>query len=162
MLFYEEFIKKIDGKAEGKGIEKFGLDIKKTVVWLVTGILFLVAGVLEFYISWKKNYEKTDIVIGIIFLVLSFRHIKMYLSYRIALDFNERKLKSRGVNFDFDKVKTCVLREQVLGKKKRMEVILDIITEDGEQIIIPLMMNNKLRFVNLMKNQFGRKFTIEK
>ena len=46
--------------------------------------------------------------------------------------------------------------------KKRMEVVLDIITEEGQEIIIPLMMNNKLRFASLMKNQFGRKFTIEK
>lgn len=162
MLFYEEFIKKIDGNIEGSGIEKFGLDMKKTVIWLITGILFFIAGILELYISWKKNFAKTDLIIGIAFLILSFRHVRMYLSYKITLDFNERKLKSKGVNFEFKKVKSCVLREQVIGKKKRMEVVLDIVTEEGQEIIIPLMMNNKLRFASLMKNQFGRKFTIEK
>ena len=45
MFFYEDFIKKIDGTAEGKGVEKFTLDTKKTVVWLGTGIPFFIAGV---------------------------------------------------------------------------------------------------------------------
>ena len=162
MFFYEDFIKKLDGSLQGTRIEKFGLDVKKTVVWLGTGILFLIAGILELYISWKKDFAVTDLVVGVIFLILSFRHLKMYFGYKIILDFNEGKLKSKGITFEFEKVKSCVLREQVLGKKRRMEVVLDIVTEEGQEVIIPLMMNNKLRFASLIKNKLGRKFTVEK
>ena len=162
MFFYEDFIKKLDGSLQGTGIEKFGLDVKKTVVWLGTGILFLIAGILELYISWKKDFAVTDLVVGVIFLILSFRHLKMYFCYKIILDFTEGKLKSKGITFEFEKVKSCVLREQVLGKKRRMEVVLDIVTEEGQEVIIPLMMNNKLRFASLIKNKLGRKFTVEK
>ena len=162
MFFYEDFIKKIDGTAEGKGVEKFTLDTKKTVVWLGTGIPFFIAGMLELYISYDKNFAMTDLVIGIIFFILSARHLKMYFSYKIILDFNERKLKSKDITFEFDKIESCVLKEQVVGKKRRMDVVLDVVTKDGQEIIIPLMMNKKLRFVNLMKNILGRKFSIVK
>lgn len=162
MFFYEDFIKKIDGTAEGKGVEKFTLDTKKTVVWLGTGIPFFIAGVLELYISYTKNFAMTDLVIGIIFFILSARHLKMYFSYKIILDFNERKLKSKDITFEFDKIESCVLKEQVVGKKRRMDVVLDVVTKDGQEIIIPLMMNKKIRFVNLMKNILGRKFSIVK
>lgn len=162
MFFYDDFIKKIDGNIQGTGKEKFVLDIKKTVVWLGTGVLFLIAGVLQLYIAFQKDFAKTDLAVGIIFLFLSMRHLKLYFSYNITLDFNEGKLTSKDVTFSFDNVKTCVLREEVIGKKKRMEVVLDILTNDGQQIIIPLMMNNKLRFASLIKNRLGRKFSIQK
>ena len=104
----------------------------------------------------------TDLVIGIIFFILSARHLKMYFSYKMILDFNERKLKSKDITFEFDKIESCVLKEQVVGKKRRMDVVLDVVTKDGQEIIIPLMMNKKIRFVNLMKNILGRKFSIVK
>ncbi len=162
MFFYEDFIKKIDSSLTGTGQEKFGLDIKKSVVWLGTGIPFLIAGVLELYIGYKKNFAPVDMIVGVIFLLLSLRHIRMYLTYKIILDFNERKLISKDIVFEFENVRSCILREQTLGKKKRLEVVLDIVTKDGQEVIIPLMMNKKLRFVSLVKNQLGKKFTIEK
>lgn len=162
MFFYEDFIKNLDDKVIGTGREKFGLDIKKTVVWLGTGIPFLIAGLLELYISYKKNFALVDLAVGIIFLLLSIRHLKMYFSYKIILDFDSKKLESKGVAFAFENIKSCVLKEQVIGKKKRLEAVLDIITKDGQQVIVPLMMNNKLRFVSLIRNQIGKKFTIEK
>ena len=162
MFFYEDFIKKLDSSAEGPGDEKFTLDAKKTAVWLGTGIPFFIAGVLELYISYTKDFAVTDLVIGIIFFLLSARHLKMYFSYKIILDFNEKKLKSKDVTFEFDKIASCTLKEQVIGKKRRMDVVLDVVTKDGQEIIIPLMMNKKLRFASLMKNILGRRFSIEK
>ena len=40
MFFYEDFIKKLDKNIQGQGIEKFGLEAKRTAVWLGTGIPF--------------------------------------------------------------------------------------------------------------------------
>ena len=162
MFFYEDFIKKLDSSVVGQGVEKFTLDAKKTVVWLGTGIPFFIAGILELYISYTKNFAMTDLVIGIIFFLLSARHLKMYFSYKIILDFNEKKLKSKDVTFEFDNIVSCILKEQVIGKKRRMDVVLDVITKDGQEIIIPLMMNKKLRFASLMKNILGKRFSIQK
>lgn len=162
MFFYEDFLKKIDGNIKGNGVEKFGLEAKKGMMWLGTGIPFMVIGVLELYISYNKNFSINDLAIGIIFLILSLRHLKLFFSYKIILDFNERKLKNKDIVFEFDNVKSCTMREQTLGKKKRLEVVIDVITKDGQQILIPLMMNKKVRFVSLLKNELGKRFIIEK
>lgn len=162
MFFYDDFIKKLDKNIQGQGIEKFGLEAKRTAVWLGTGIPFLAAGLMELYISYMKNFAVTDLAAGIIFILLSIRHLKLFFSYKIVLDFNEKKLKSKDITFDFENVKSCVLKEQTVGKRKKLEAVLDVITKDGQQIIIPLMMNNKIRFVSLLKNEMGRKFAIER
>ncbi len=162
MFFYEDFIKKLDKNIQGQGIEKFGLEAKRTAVWLGTGIPFLAAGLMELYISYVRNFAVTDLAAGIIFILLSIRHLKLFFSYKIVLDFNEKKLKSKDISFDFENVKSCVLKEQAVGKRKKLEAVLDVITKDGQQIIIPLMMNDKIRFVSLLKNEMGRKFAIER
>lgn len=162
MFFYDDFIKKLDKNIQGQGIEKFGLEAKRTAVWLGTGIPFLAAGLMELYISYMKNFAVTDLTAGIIFILLSIRHLKLFFSYKIVLDFNEKKLKSKDITFDFENVKSCVLKEQAVGKRKKLEAVLDVITKDGQQIIIPLMMNNKIRFVSLLKNEMGKKFAIER
>lgn len=162
MFFYDDFVKKIDGNIKGTGVEKFGLEAKRGAMWLGTGIPFFVAGALEIYISYNKNFSKYDLLVGIIFLFLSLRHLKLYFSYKIVLDFNEKKLKSKDIEFNFKDVRSCTLKEQVIGKRKKQEAVLDIVTNDGKQIIIPLMMSNKLRFANLIKSEIGNKFKIEK
>lgn len=162
MFFYDDFIKKLDKNIQGQGIEKFGLEAKRTAVWLGTGIPFLAAGLMELYISYMKNFAVTDLAAGIIFILLSIRHLKLFFGYKIVLDFNEKRLKSKDISFDFENVKSCVLKEQAVGKRKKLEAVLDVITKDGQQIIIPLMMNNKIRFVSLLKNEMGRKFAIER
>lgn len=162
MFFYEDFIKKLDKNIQGQGIEKFGLEAKRTAVWLGTGIPFLAAGLMELYISYVRNFAVTDLAAGIIFILLSIRHLKLFFSYKIVLDFNEKKLKSKDISFDFENVKSCVLKEQAVGKRKKLEAVLDVIIKDGQQIIIPLMMNDKIRFVSLLKNEMGRKFAIER
>lgn len=162
MFFYEDFIKKIDGKAEGHGVEKFGLDAKKSILWLGTGIPFLIAGFLEFYIAVQKDMAKMNMIIGIIFIFLSFRHLRMYYTYKISLDFDEKKLISKDITFNFSEVQSCVLKEQTIGRKRKMDKVIDVVLTDGREVIIPLVMSKKIRFVNLIKNQLGKRFSIEK
>lgn len=124
MFFYDDFIKKLDKNIQGQGIEKFGLEAKRTAVWLGTGIPFLAAGLMELYISYMKNFAVTDLAAGIIFILLSIRHLKLFFGYKIVLDFNEKRLKSKDISFDFENVKSCVLKEQAVGKRKNWRLFL--------------------------------------
>ena len=162
MVFYEDFIKKVNPNTKGEGKEKFGLDAKKAMIWLGTGIPFLIAGLLELYICFNNGFSKKDLIIGLVFIFLSSRHIRMYATYKVTLDFDVKKLISKDITFSFDEVKSCVLKEQQLGRRKKLDTVIDVVLDDGREVIIPLMMNKKLRFVNLIYNQLGRRFTIQK
>lgn len=162
MLFYEELIKKVDGNIEAVGKEKFSLELNKSLIWLGTGIPFFVIGIMQIYLSTlgKESLTK-NLILGIVLLFIGFRHIRMHLSYKIILDFDQNLLISKGINLSFSNVKTCTLKEQALGKKRKLQTTLDVITKDKKQIIIPLMMNKKVKFLNLLKSKLGNRFLIE-
>jgi len=162
MLFYEELIKKIDGNIEAQGRERFFLEANKTLIWLGTGIPFFIIGLMELYISTLSETPSTkNMIFGIVLLFIGFRHIKMYFSYHIILDFNKNSLISKGINVSFSNIKSCTLKEQSLGKRNRLQTVLDIITKDKKQIIIPLMMTKKVKFLNLLKSKLGKSFVIK-
>ncbi|MCI6152086.1 hypothetical protein [Fusobacterium perfoetens] len=160
MLFYEEFIKKIRKDLEVSGKEKFSLELKRTVMWLGTGIPFLIAGLLQIYI-YLSSKDIKDIVVGFIFLFLSFKHIKLFLSYGIVLDFDRDMLKSKDVELKFENIESCELREEVVGKRGKVQPVLDIITFDRRKIIIPLMMTKQVRFVSLVASRLKARFIIK-
>lgn len=162
MLFYEELVKKIDGNIELSGQHKFLLDLPKTAMWLGTGIPFFIIGLLEIYIGTGNGIVAKDLILGMVFLFMGLRHIKMYLSYKVVLDFTEDKLISKELNLDFKKIYSCTLKEDVIGKKKKVRVILEVITKDKEQIFIPIIMNKQVKFLNLFKGRLGDKFKIIK
>lgn len=162
MLFYEELIKKIDGNIETQGKTTFFLGMDKTLIWLGTGIPFFIIGLMELYIFTLSDKSSTkDLILGIVLLFIGFRHIRMYFSYRIILDFEKNSLSSKKINIFFSNIKSCTLNEQALGKQKRLQTTLNIITKDKNQIIIPLMMNKKVKFLNLLKSKLGNKFIIK-
>ncbi|NME35245.1 hypothetical protein [Fusobacterium sp. FSA-380-WT-3A] len=161
MLFYEEFIKNIKTDLKVQGKEKFSLELKRTAMWLGTGIPFLIAGLLQIYI-YLSSKDIKDIVVGVIFLFLSFKHIKLFLSYGIVLDFDKDILKSKDVELKFKDVESCELREEVVGKRGKVQPVLDIITFDRRKIIIPLMMTKQVRFVSLVASRLKTKFVIIK
>ena len=57
-------------------------------------------------------------------------------------------------------IESCTLEERKIGKN--LQVVLDIITLDRKQIIIPLYMKNKERFVLVMRLLLNEKFFIKK
>ncbi|WP_304206158.1 hypothetical protein [Fusobacterium perfoetens] len=122
MLFYEEFIKNIKTDLKVQGKEKFSLELKRTAMWLGTGIPFLIAGLLQIYI-YLSSKDIKDIVVGVIFLFLSFKHIKLFLSYGIVLDFDKDILKSKDVELKFKDVESCELREEVVGKRGKVQPV---------------------------------------
>lgn len=161
MLFYEEFVKNIKYNLEIQGKEKFSLELKRTAMWLGTGIPFLIAGLLQIYI-YSSSKDIKDIIVGIIFLFLSFKHIKLFLSYGIIIDFDNDILKSKDLELEFQDIESCELREEVVGKRGKVQPVLDIITFDRRKIIIPLMMTKQLRFVSLIASRLKTKFVIIK
>lgn len=161
MLFYEEFVKKIKNNLELKGREKFLLDMKKTIFWLGTGLPILVMGIVELSM-YSTNKAPKDFILAVIFIFIALRHLKVYFSYKIILDFEKDLLISNDVTINFNDIKSCVLKEEVLGRKGKVQAVVEVITNDKRKIIVPLMMNKQLRFVSLLNSRLKNIFTIEK
>lgn len=161
MLFYEEFIKKIKNDLELKGRERFLLDIKKTIFWLGTGLPILVMGIVELMMYLSGKAPK-DFILAVVFILLALRHLKIYFSYKIILDFEKDLLISNDVTIEFKNIKSCILKEEALGRKGKVQAVVEVVTNDKRKIIIPLMMNKQLRFVSLLNSRLRNIFTIEK
>ena len=86
--------------------------------------------------------------------------MKTTLFYRISVDTETKTLVGEKLVLDLNVVESCTLKEAKLGKN--LQVILDIITTNRRQIIIPLYMKNKERFVLVMKEILKEKFFIKK
>ena len=71
-----------------------------------------------------------------------------------------KKLINKQFTIELDKVKLIELRKMVAPKSKKMEACLDIITHDKKQIILPLIMNNKLEFTSVIREIVADKFVI--
>ncbi|MBF1197019.1 MAG: hypothetical protein HXM15_06110, partial [Fusobacterium periodonticum] len=57
-------------------------------------------------------------------------------------------------------VESGTLKEMKLGKK--VLPVIDMITKDRKQVIIPLYMNKQERFILLVKEILAERFSIEK
>lgn len=161
MLFYEEFIKNIKNDLELKGRERFLLDIKKTVFWLGTGLPILVMGIAEL-LMYSSSKAPKDMILAVIFIFIALRHLKVYFSYKIILDFEKDLLVSNDVTIELNNIKSCVLKEEVLGRKGKVQAVVEVVTNDKRKIIIPLMMNKQVRFVSLLNSRLKNIFIIEK
>ena len=161
MLFYEEFIKNIKNNLELKGRERFLLDIKKTVFWLGTGLPILVMGIAEL-MMYSSSKAPKDMILAVIFIFIALRNLKVYFSYKIILDFEKDLLVSNDVTIELNNIKSCVLKEEVLGRKGKVQAVVEIVTNDKRKIIVPLMMNKQVRFVSLLNTRLKNIFVIEK
>ena len=68
--------------------------------------------------------------------------------------------KLKNLNLNFDDVESGTLKEMKLGKK--VVTVIDIITNDKKQIIIPLFMAKQIRFILLIKEILAERFSIKK
>ena len=160
MVFYEEFIKSIgESKFQVQDIEIFSPEIKKLVSGLGVGIPLILISLFQLYMA-KLDSSMVRISFGVIFLYIGFRQIKTILSYKVKVDSLNKKLTVMKMELDLTQVESCTLKEGRVGKN--LEVLLDIITLDKKQFIVPLYMNKKVRFVYCIKNILGEKFLIKK
>ena len=161
MLFYEDLVKKIEaGKIEDiKKIEKFGLNNAKNISGYGIAIPLILIGLFEVY-SYTIYHKWYLLLIGALFFALGLKQAKTVFTYSIKVDTEARNIKFKNLNLNFDDVESGALKEMKLGKK--VLPVIDMITKDRKQVIIPLYMNKQERFILLVKELLIGRFSIEK
>ena len=161
MLFYEDLVRKIEEeKIENiEKIEKFKLNGAKSLVGYGIAIPLILIGLFEIY-SYTIYHKWYLLLIGVIFLGIGLKQFKNVLTYSYVVDSKAKTLKFGKLNLQFDNVQTGTLKEMKLGKK--VVTVIDIITNDKKQIVIPLFMAKKIRFILLIKEILAERFSIKK
>ena len=161
MLFYEDLVRKIEEeKIENiEKIEKFKLNGAKSLVGYGIAIPLILIGLFEIY-SYTIYHKWYLLLIGVIFLGIGLKQLKTVLTYSYVVDTEAKNLKFGKLNLEFDNVQTATLKEMKLGKK--VLPVIDMITKDRKQVIIPLYMNKQERFILLVKEILAERFSIEK
>lgn len=78
------------------------------------------------------------------------------------MDCENKKILGQGLNLPFNEIDTCTLKEATVGKNNRLQVIIRIVTSDRREIIIPLIMGNKIDFICTLRDELKSKFSIIK
>ncbi|MDC7956298.1 hypothetical protein PKF05_10720, partial [Fusobacterium simiae] len=76
------------------------------------------------------------------------------------IDTETKILKFRKLDLQLDNVQSGTLKEMKLGK--RVVPVIDMITNDKKQVIIPLYMAKQERFILLIKEILAERFSIKK
>ena len=161
MLFYEDLVRKIEEeKIENiEKIEKFKLNGIKSLVGYGIAIPLILIGLFEIY-SYTVYHKWYLLLIGVIFLGIGLKQFKNVFTYSYVVDSDAKTLKFGKLNLQFDNVQTGTLKEMKLGKK--VVTVIDIITNDKKQIVIPLFMAKQIRFILLIKEILAERFAIKK
>ena len=161
MLFYEDLVRKIEEeKIENiEKIEKFKLNGAKSLVGYGIAIPLILIGLFEIY-SYTIYHKWYLLLIGVIFLGIGLKQFKNVLTYSYVIDTEAKNLKFGKLNLQFDNVQTATLKEMKLGRK--VVTVIDMITNDKRQIVIPLFMAKQIRFILLIKEILAERFAIKK
>ncbi|MGL6063617.1 MAG: hypothetical protein ACRC0S_00795 [Fusobacteriaceae bacterium] len=164
MVFYEDFIKKINLNPEKqfKSVEKFSLEFRKKIMWIGTGVPMLLIALYQLYEGYLNDYRVINMLTGIIFFYIGFKHLKTVFSYKIKIDGISNNIYYEKIVINFDDIESCILKEAKIGKKGLFQVVIDIVTKEGKQFIIPLIMNRKLDFVKILNRKLKNKFKVIK
>ena len=163
MLFYDDFIKKIENtNITLRDKYNYGLNFTKKIVWLGTGIPIALIGAFQLWVLKNNGGNPIGFILSGLMLLFGIYNIKMAFSYKITIDNIDKKLINKQMTIELDKVKLVELRKMVAPKSKKLEACLDIITHDKKQIILPLIMNNKVEFTSVIREIVGNKFEIIK
>lgn len=161
MLFYDDFIKKLNNtNLVLKDKYKYGLNFTKKIVWLGTGIPVTLIGGFQLWVLKNNGGNPIGYILSLLMVLFGLYNLKMSCAYKIEIDVVNKKLINKQFTIELDKVKLIELRKMVAPKSKKMEACLDIITHDKKQIILPLIMNNKLEFTSVIREIVGDKFVI--
>lgn len=162
MLFYDDFVKNINefNKNEFKDLEIFKLEFKKKLVWLCTGIPTIMISLYFAYVGYLHNYRAINIIFSILLMYMGCKHVFATLKYDIRINNKVGELIYEKMHIPFQEIESCTLRESSVGKKSNYQIVLDIITREKKQYIIPLMMNRKIEFVGNVKYKLQKKFNI--
>ncbi|WP_319202841.1 hypothetical protein [uncultured Ilyobacter sp.] len=161
MIFFDDFIKKVEKKdlpLDGK--YSFGLEIKKIVVWLGTGIPLMLLGAYQFALGYTQGMKIGYIIFGVVLFILGLGHLWLAFSYKISVDFQKNSLKNKKVDIVLDEIENCTMSKMVAPGGKKLQTCVEIITKDKVKVIIPLIMRNKINFAALLRKKLGNKFEI--
>lgn len=161
MLFFDEFVKKIEKKDMALvGRYSFGLELKKKVTWLATGIPLLLMGLFQAYTGYEMGNKAAYYIFALVLAGLGIYHFKMAFSYRVIIDFDRGTLKNDKLNLKLEEIDTAVLKRMVAPGSKKLQACIDVITVDRKEIIIPLIMTKKADFTALLRKQLQGKFSV--
>lgn len=162
MLFFDEFIKKIEMKEVAlSGKYSYSLEFKKKLNWLATGVPLILMGIYQGYTGYQLN-KMPYYIFAIVLIVLGLRHFKMAFSYKIEIDFDNGTLKNDKLDLKLADIESATLKRMVAPGSKRLQACIDVITVDRKEIIIPLIMTNKVEFTAAIKKQLNRNFKVIK
>lgn len=161
MLFYEDLIKEVEKNQNIKVMksEKFRLENLKLVTALCIALpLILVSFFYIFLFINERNFFY--LAVGLILLYIGAKQVKNICTYSLKIDTDNKKIIYQKLIIDIDTIKSASLKE--MNIKKRLVPVIDCITTDKREIIIPLYMNNKVRFINILQLLLKDKFIIKK
>lgn len=163
MLFYEDLIKQLeknkDEEINLKKIEKFSLNSNKTIIGYGIALPLIAVGLYQIY-SYTVYKKWFLLILGMIFLGLGLKQFKNIFTYSVLIDTEIGKIKSGKLDMLLSNVKTLMLKEMKAGKK--FVPVIDMITLDRKQVIIPLYMRDQIRFISVLRKILGNKFNIQK
>ena len=131
----------------------------KSLVGYGIAIPLILIGLFEIY-SYTIYHKWYLLLIGVIFLGIGLKQFKNVLTYSYVVDSKAKTLKFGKLNLQFDNVQTATLKEMKLGRK--VVTVIDMITNDKRQIVIPLFMAKQIRFILLIKEILAERFSIKK
>ncbi|WP_022819702.1 hypothetical protein [Fusobacterium russii] len=163
MLFYEDLIKQLeknkDEEINLKKIEKFSLNSNKTIIGYGIALPLIAVGLYQIY-SYTVYKKWFLLILGMIFLGLGLKQFKNIFTYSVLIDTEIGKIKSGKLDMLLSNVKSLMLKEMKAGKK--FVPVIDMITLDRKQVIIPLYMRDQIRFISVLRKILGNKFNIQK
>lgn len=160
MVFYEDFLKKLEqANYQLTDKENFYVEGKKMVSILGVGIALLLIGLYQGYVAYMTHGTIIRGIFGVILLLLGLKQLKVIFMYKMSIDVKNKILNSNKIKVDLSKVKTCTLKEEKVGK--HLETVVDIITEDNQQFIIPFYMSKKVKFAYILKTILKDKFIVK-
>lgn len=163
MLFYDDFIKKIESKEVALvGKYSYTLELKKKLMWLGTGVPLLLMGVFQAYTGTQVANSIPYYLFAVVLAGLGVYHFKQAFSYRVTLDFDRNNLVNNKLDLHFNEIDSITLKRMVAPGSKKLQACLDIITTDRKEIIIPLIMTKKVEFVALLRKKLQGKFKVVK
>lgn len=161
MVFYEDLVKKVRAREIEKveGTYKFGANISKLVANLGIGVPLILLGLFELYGATVNGFG-TRSIIGVLVALYGIIIVANVLKYKLEIDTVKNHLKDKKIDIDLNKVALCELSKMAAPGGKRLEACLAFYTEDKKEIILPLIMRDKLKFITVIRKVLGEKFEI--
>lgn len=157
-MFYEDFVKKLK-ECNFEMVDTYSFRRKNLTYYsgILLGIIMSIIAIVEIYLSIKTK-NNLGYLIAVLFIYSGVKYLKKSLD---GIKIENNIIKYGKVEIAIQNIESCTLKESPIGK--RVEITLDIITKNKEQFIIPLFMNEDLKFVYLIKNKIDtNSFKIQK